>query len=198
MAIDRPIARRDAHRRVKTLWRMLYETVARAEEILGNIEELDVADRRASVKEKGARPPTRRRGAPRKEFVMEPQYWAPAPPACCPADQGRTCGPVFVTCRRPGPGTVVSPRGVCADSGPARLSYGQARAVLDRRPSAGCPGTGWGLHEWRHSGLTHLGEAGAGLPMLTVKSRHKKPENVRRYFHPLAEVNRRSHGLLAR
>lgn len=39
----------------------------------------------------------------------------------------------------------------------------------------------------------HLGEAGAGLLMLMVKSRHKKPENVWRYFHPLAEANRRSH-----
>lgn len=36
------------HLREKTLWRMLYETTARAEEILGvNIEELDLARRRA-------------------------------------------------------------------------------------------------------------------------------------------------------
>jgi hypothetical protein len=46
MAIDRLIARRDVHLREKTLWRMLYETVARSEEILGvNIEELDLAGR---------------------------------------------------------------------------------------------------------------------------------------------------------
>ncbi|MFG1709654.1 hypothetical protein ACFLIM_41380 [Nonomuraea sp. M3C6] len=32
MAIDRLIARRDIHLREKTLWRMLYETVARSEE----------------------------------------------------------------------------------------------------------------------------------------------------------------------
>lgn len=31
----------------------------------------------------------------------------------------------------------------------------------------------------QHSGLTHLGEAGARLPMLLTKSRHKKPENLR-------------------
>lgn len=56
MAIDRLIARREVHLREKTLWRMLYETVARAEEILGvNIEELDLAGRRAPVKAKGAR-----------------------------------------------------------------------------------------------------------------------------------------------
>ncbi|GHK01800.1 hypothetical protein SY2F82_35970 [Streptomyces sp. Y2F8-2] len=46
------------------------------------------------------------------------------------------------------------------------------------------PCTGWDLHEYRHSGLTHLGEAGASLLMLMAKSRHKKLENVRRYFKP--------------
>lgn len=35
MAVDRLIARREVHLREKTLWRMLYETAARAEEILG-------------------------------------------------------------------------------------------------------------------------------------------------------------------
>lgn len=139
MAIDRLIARRDVHLREKTLWRMLYETVARAEEILGvNIEELDLVGRRASVKAKGARPRTRRRGALREEFAMEPVYRGSRhrPPAA-PADQGRTRGPVFVTHRRPGPGKVVSPRGVCPDSGLARPSYGQARAVLDAHTAVG-------------------------------------------------------------
>lgn len=76
MAIDRLIARREVHLREKTLWRMLYETTARAEEILGvNIEELDLAGRRAPVKGKGARPRTRRRGAVREDFVLETVYW---------------------------------------------------------------------------------------------------------------------------
>jgi hypothetical protein len=57
MAIDRLIARREVHLREKTLWRMLYETAARAEEVLGvNIEELDLAGRRCQVKAKGAQP----------------------------------------------------------------------------------------------------------------------------------------------
>ena len=61
MFYDRLIARREAYLREKTLWRMLYETCARAEEILGiNIEELDLAGRRAPVKAKGAA--VRRRG----------------------------------------------------------------------------------------------------------------------------------------
>ena len=40
----------------------------------------------------------------------------------------------------------------------------------------------------RHTSLTHLGEAGASLLMLMAKSRHKKPENVRRYFKPSPEA----------
>ncbi|MFR9774033.1 hypothetical protein [Nocardia sp. SC052] len=43
-AIDRLIARRDVGLREKTLWRMLYETCARTEELLQlNLEDLDLA-----------------------------------------------------------------------------------------------------------------------------------------------------------
>ncbi|WP_245669430.1 hypothetical protein [Nocardia speluncae] len=52
------------------------------------------------------------------------------------------------------------------------------------------PGTGWDLHELRHSGLTHLGEAGAGLLELMAKSRHRKAENLRRYFKPSPQAMR--------
>ncbi len=46
MAVDRIVARREVHLRKKTLWRMLYETCARAEKILGaNTEDLDLAAR---------------------------------------------------------------------------------------------------------------------------------------------------------
>jgi integrase/recombinase XerC len=44
--------------------------------------------------------------------------------------------------------------------------------VTQRRPRGGA--------EFRRSSLTHLGEQGASLLMLMAKSRHKKPENVRR------------------
>jgi hypothetical protein len=70
--------------------------------------------------------------------------------------------------------------------------------LLDEHTAlGGGPGTGWDLHEWRHSGLTHLGEGGASLLMLMAKSRHKKPENVRRYFHPSAEAIAEITSLLA-
>ncbi|WP_211267097.1 hypothetical protein [Nonomuraea candida] len=44
--------------------------------------------------------------------------------------------------RRPGPGKVVSPREVCPDTGLARLSYGQARALLDQHTALHGPGAG--------------------------------------------------------
>ncbi|SEG91512.1 hypothetical protein SAMN04489712_12943 [Thermomonospora echinospora] len=65
-AIDRLIARRDVVLPEKTLYRMLYETAGRAEEVLGvNIEDLDLdldldlAGRRCPVKAKGARAKSR-------------------------------------------------------------------------------------------------------------------------------------------
>ncbi len=54
-------------------------------------------------------------------------------------------------------------------------------------PGAGT-GTGWDLHEYRYSGLTHLGEQGASLLMLPAKSRHRKADNVRQYFKPSPEA----------
>jgi hypothetical protein len=93
--------------------------------------------------------------------------------------------------RKPGPGKVLSPRDVCPDTGLVRLSYGQARALLDAHTAVGgVPGTGWDLHEYRHSGLTHLGEQGASLPMLMAKSRHKKPENVRNTYRRARSTGR--------
>jgi integrase len=98
----------------------------------------------------------------------------------------RTRGPVFITHRRPGPGKAAADRDICPDTGLARLSYSQARALLDAATNG--PGTGWGLHELRHSGLTHLGEAGASL--IELMANHRKPENLRRYFKPSPEAMR--------
>ena len=58
-----------------------------------------------------------------------------------------------------------------------------------RRPRGGA--------EFRHSSLTHLGEQGASPLMLMAKSRHKKPENVRRYFKPSPEAIAELTSLLA-
>lgn len=197
--IDRLISRRDIHLREKTLWRMLYETAARTDEILGlNIEDLDFAGRRCRVKAKGAKSKTRRRGESREDFVLETVYWDAGTARLLPRLlKDRAHGPVFTTHRKPGPGKVVSPRDVCPDTGLARLSYGQARELLDEATATAGVGTGWDLHEYRHSALTHLGEQGASLLMLMAKSRHKKPENVRKYFKPSPEAIAELTSLLA-
>lgn len=197
--IDRLIGRRDIHLREKTLWRMLYETAARSDEILSlNIEDLDLAGRRCQVKAKGAKSKTRRRGESREDFVLETVYWDAGTARLLPRLlKDRTRGPVFTTHRKPGPGKVVSPRDVCPGTGLARLSYGQARELLDEATATAGAGTGWDLHEYRHSALTHLGEQGASLLMLMAKSRHKKPENVRKYFKPSPEAIAELTSLLA-
>ncbi|MGO9077453.1 MAG: hypothetical protein ACLQDY_00195 [Streptosporangiaceae bacterium] len=81
----------------------------------------------------------------RKDFVLETVYWdAGTARRLLPRLlKGRTRGPVFVTHRRSGPGKVVGPRDVCPDTGLARLSYGQARALLDEHTAVRGPGTGW-------------------------------------------------------
>ncbi|MFF4779841.1 hypothetical protein [Streptomyces griseorubiginosus] len=86
---------------------------------------------------------------------------------------------------------------MCPDTGLARLSYGQARALSDEHTALRGPGGGWDLYENRHYALTHLGEQGAPLLMLMAKSRHKKPENVRRYFKPSPEAIAELTSLLA-
>jgi hypothetical protein len=86
IAIDRLIARREVHLREKTLWRMLYETAGRSDEILGvNIEELDFAGRRCQVKPKGARTKDRRRARRERTSCWRRSTGMPAPPGSCPA-----------------------------------------------------------------------------------------------------------------
>lgn len=91
-AIDRLIPHRNIHVREKTLWRILYEACARAEELLQlNILDLDLdlAGRSCPVKSKGAKPRTRRRGAAHHEHVPETVSWdAGTRPAAPEIDQG--------------------------------------------------------------------------------------------------------------
>ena len=53
-------------------------------------------------------------------------------------------------------------------TGRARLSYRRAAETFTTASG------GWTLHQPRHFRLTHLAEAGAGLPMLMTKSRHRR------------------------
>jgi integrase/recombinase XerC len=81
--------------------------------------------------------------------------------------------------------------------GTARSDYGWRRCSGTPAPPGCCPACsravaavrcGWGLHEYRHSSLPHLGEQSASELMLMAKSRHKKADSVRRYFKPSTEA----------
>src|SRR5664280_1759742 len=63
-------------------------------------------------------------------------------------------------------------------TGRARLSYRRAAEIFTTASG------GWTLHQLRHSRLTHLAEAGAGLPILMTKIRHTSLASLAIYAKP--------------
>ncbi len=169
-AIERQLSRRDVPLREKTLWRMLYETAARASEILAlNVEQLDLENRRAAIRSKGGE----------TEWV----YWGTGTAHLLPrllrlADGStRTSGPLFLASRKPVPARRPKASDISPDTGHARLGYDRARILLQSA-------TGWQLHQLRHSAATHLGEQSVPLQLIMAKTRHKSPRTAMRYVNP--------------
>ena len=110
-AIDRALSRSDVPLREKTLWRMLYETAARASEVLAlNIEDLDLDARRTPIMSKGGD----------TEWIC----WGSGTAHLLPRlIRGRQAGPVFLSERRPGPARRPAAQDLCpaTGTGPARL-----------------------------------------------------------------------------
>ena len=157
-------SRRDIDLREKTLWRMLYETAARAGEILAlNVEDLDLSRKRAVIIGKGGH----------KEYV----FWASGAARLLSRYlAGRRQGPMFLTHRRP---NVIPGRGdECPHTGRGRLSYERASTLFKQATGR------WTLHQLRHSSLTHLGEKGASTILLQAKSRHQDPRTLAIYTKP--------------
>jgi hypothetical protein len=128
---------------------MLYETAARAAEILAlNVEDLDLEHRRAPVRSKG--------GA--AEWVYWDSGTAHLPPRLLrfPDGNTRTHGPLFLSERRPVPARRSADADICPHTGRARLGYDRARVLLDTY-------AGLDLHQLRHSAATHLGDAEVGV-----------------------------------
>ena len=114
--VERLLSRRDVPLREKTLWRMLYETAARASEILAlNVEDLDLEQRRAPVRSKGGD----------TEFVYWDTGTAHLLPRLLRLPDGtpRASGPLFLASRRPVP--ALGPHPVT----PARTPAGAAWAT---------------------------------------------------------------------
>jgi integrase len=164
-AIERALSRRDVPLREKTLWRMLYETAARASEMLAlDIEDLDLEGRRAKITSKGG--------------DVEWIHWGSGTARLLPRLlEGRRSGPVFISERRPGPARRPASRDICPETGHARLGYDRARILFAHY-------TGWELHQLRHSAATHLGEHGVPLQLIMAKTRHKNPRTAMRYIKP--------------
>lgn len=152
--------------RERTLWRMLYETAARAEEVLAlDVDDLDLRNRRATVRRKG--------GA--ADIIV----WRTATARLLPRLlDGRKTGPVFLTQRRAR--IELPPIDVDPESGRARLSYRRAAETFELA-SEKLPGGPWTLHQLRHSALTHAAEDGANTSTLLAYSGHRSVASLARY-----------------
>ncbi|WP_436793477.1 tyrosine-type recombinase/integrase [Actinospongicola halichondriae] len=163
-ALDALWTRPDIAIREKTLWRMLYETAARANEVLSlNVEDLDFDDRSAITIGKGGH--------------AETIFWSSGTARLLPKLlDGRSTGPVFLTDRRalrPMPANDTDPA-----TGHTRLSYRRAAEMFTEASG------GWTLHQLRHSELTRLAESGVDIALLKAKSRHASIRSLERYVNP--------------
>lgn len=165
-ALERLWARRDIPLGDKALWRLLYETAARASEALAlDVEDLDLPNRRAVIYGKNGE----------RDFL----HWQTATSHLLSRlIAGRPSGPVFLSERRVSPSRAPAAADLCPHTGRARLSYRRAQERFASQTG------GWTLHQLRHSALTHLAEANVALPLLMAKSRHNSLRSLQKYARP--------------
>lgn len=168
--VERLLTREDIPLRERSLWTMLYETAARADEVIGlDVEDLDRPNRKSRVRRKGG--------------AIDTIVWQTRTARLLPRLlQGRTSGPVFVTERR---ARVELPAADLDELGRARLSYQQAEALF-KQYSGGAT-----LHQLRHSALTHDAEDGTSTPMLMARSGHTSVRSLAKYARVSAEALQR-------
>lgn len=172
-SVEALLRREDIAIRERVLWRMLYETAARAQELLDlDVADLDTPRRRALVR--------RKRGA------ADAVFWQTGTARILPRLlKGRASGPVFLTDRR---ARVALPAGdLDPATGRARLSYRRAAEIFEET-TRDLPGGPWELHQMRHSALTHAAEDGASAPMLMALSGHTSIASLAQYATPSDEA----------
>ncbi len=142
--------------REKTLWHLLYESGARANEVLGlDVGDLDFGERSAIITGKGGH--------------AEKIFWGTATARLLPRLLGdRSTGPVFLTDRAPL--RLMAMADLDPVSGRARLSYRRA-AELFTQASGGRT-----LHQLRHSRLAHLAEEGVDVALLKAQEPPPVPQ----------------------
>jgi integrase/recombinase XerC/integrase/recombinase XerD len=164
--------------RERTMWQLLYETAARANEVLAlDVPDLDLRNRCAKVRRKGS--------------AVDVIVWRTGTARLLPRLlKGRRSGPMFLTDRRAR--VQLPPCDLEPESGRARLSYRRAAELFEQatRPLAN-PGItdpaelerrgGWSLHQLRHSALTHAAEDGANTSTLLSYSGHTSVASLARY-----------------
>jgi integrase len=152
--------------RDRTYWAMLYDTAARADELLGlDIDHINQAERSAVIIAKGG--------------SAEAIYWSSTTIRLLNGLlKGRTQGPLFVGDRKPRSHLAPAAADLDPISGRARLSYRRAEEIWKQASG------GRTLHQLRHSRLTHLAEAGEDVTMLKAKSRHRSLRSLERYVNP--------------
>jgi len=117
-AIEALWERRDIPLREKALWRLLYESAARAQSVLSlDIEDLDLPGKRARITAKGG--------------VIRWVHWQSGTARLLPRlIAGRTSGPLFIGQRRPAPARTPASGDTCPHTGRARLSYQRAEYLV--------------------------------------------------------------------
>jgi len=174
-SLARLFGRDDVAIREKCLWRLLYETAARAEEVLSaDVDDLDLENKRLRVARKGGD----------QDWLHFQSGSARLLPKLV---SGRDAGPIFLASRRPAPARAPASVDLCPVTGRGRLSYERAE-YLFKHHSLKITTRGWTLHQLRHSALTHLAEEGVNLPLLMAKSGHESLRSLQRYARPGTEA----------
>ena len=174
-SLERLFRRDDVALREKCLWRLLYETAARAQEVLSaDVEDLDLDNKRLRVRRKGG--------------DSDWLHFQSGSARLLPRLIGdRDAGPIFLADRRPSPARAPASLDLCPITGRGRLSY-ERSAHLFKRHALKVSKTPWTLHQLRHSALTHLAEDGVNLPLLMAKSGHENLRSLQKYARPGTEA----------
>jgi integrase len=164
--LERLWSRRDIPLRERALWRLLYDSAARAQDALGlDVPDLDLASRQARARVKG-------------EDVHLLHFQTAAARLLAELIAGRESGPVFLTERRAASHRVTPAADLDPESGRARLSYKMAEQLFKEHSGSAT------LHRLRHSRLTHLGNQNVSAPLLMAISGHRRLATLQQYVRP--------------